>query len=335
MNKNCNFKISVPVLMIALLSGCATPPWLKDVWDRPHYDNAELTQDESVRLGYLARYLSESDTRAKLESQILQTEYVHQWDANDYSTTTSMAADAFEGQVVSDLGAGLGAAVLVLGLMSGDGSIEYISQAFLPAERGGVLINSVKEARLATSALIRERLEYVAKALDTTLECIQGCDNHPDSIYIMQLSTEKPDKRFIYWPADIIVTVDVGGAVAVAPDDPISSLTGFPVFWKTLPGNSAEIKLYSEGTYDKNGELEFQSNPGGRKIDPIIRHNLENTSLGLSILRTIYSDTQMIWGSQEHHPGMIFFDDAVFGFLSNGRMEFVNQRVDIEALSAD
>ncbi|MGM0766458.1 MAG: hypothetical protein ACQEV6_00375 [Pseudomonadota bacterium] len=330
---NRGFKTSITVLLTALFSGCATSPWLKDAWDTPQYEDANLTQDEQVRLGYLARYLSESDTRAKLESQILKTEYVHQWGVSDYSTTASMAGDAFKGQVASDLGAEFGAAVLVLGLMAGDGSMEYISQAFLPAEKDGVLIKSAKEAKLATNALIRERLERVAMTLDTSLECIQGCDNHADSIYVMQLSSETPDESFIYWPSDIVVTVDVGGAVAVDPDDPISSLTGFQVAWKTLPGNSAEVRLYSEGTYDASGELAFKPNRGGRKIDPMVRHNIEKTALGQSILKSVYADTQMIWGSQDLHPGMIFFDGDVYGFRTNGRTGFVDQRVDIEALT--
>tara|TARA_R110001599_G_scaffold349411_1_gene577757 strand:- start:5171 stop:6223 length:1053 start_codon:yes stop_codon:yes gene_type:complete len=327
-----NFKILTPVLLIVLLSGCATPPWLKDVWNTPDYERAKLTQDEHIRLGYLARYLSDSDTRVKLESKVLNTEYVRQWGAHDYSTNTSMATDVFKGKVSSDLGVGLGAAVLVLGLISGDGSMEYVSQAFLPAEVEGQVIGSVKEARLATSALFRKRLELVAEALDTKLECVQGCENHPDSIYTLRLPANKPNERFIYWPKDIVVTIDVGGATAVSPDDPVSSLVGFPVAWKTLPGNSAEVRLYSEGSYDVNGKLEFESNSGGRKIDPMVRHNIEKTALGLSILKAIYSDTQMIWGSQELHPGMIFFDGAVYGFLSNSREEFINQRVDIKRL---
>lgn len=328
-----NFKILAPVFLSVLLYGCATPPWLKDVWKTPDHERVELTQDEYLRLGYLARYLADSDTRAKLESKVLNTEYVRQWGAHDYSTNTSMASDVFIGKVSSDLGAGLGAAILVLGLISGDGSMEYVSQAFLPAEVEGQIIGSVKEARLATSVLLRKRLELVAEALGTKLECAQGCENHPDSIYTLRLPANKPDERFIYWPKDIVVTIDVGGATAVPKDDPISSLIGFPVAWKTLPGNSAEVRLYSEGTYDVNGKLEFEPNPGGRKIDPAVRHNIEKTALGLSILRTIYSDTQMIWGSQEFHPGMIFFNGAVHGFVSNGREEFVNLRIKIDALA--
>ncbi|MFC4258126.1 hypothetical protein ACFOZ5_03665 [Marinobacter lacisalsi] len=328
-----SLKRPLTILLIGLLSGCATPPWLKDVWDRPHYEEVELTQDEHVRLGYLARYLAESDTRAKLESQILQTDYVRQWDAGDYSTATSMATDAVQGQIASDLGAELGAVVLVLGLMSGDGSMEYISQAFLPAEIDGEIIPSVKAARIATNALIRKRLEQVATALDTTLECVQGCDNHPDSIFTLKLPANKPDERFIYWPADIVITVDVGGLTAVSPKDPVSSLVGFPVAWKTQPGNSAAVRLYSNGSYDKNGQLEFEPNPGNRKIDPIVKHDMEPTALGLSILRTVYSDAHLLWGSQSMHPGMIFFDDQVHGFISNGRVAFVNQKVEITRLA--
>lgn len=92
------------LFLMTLLGGCATPPWLKDSWNYPDYEDAGFSPDEQIRLGYLARYLADTNTRAKLESEVLQTEYVRQWTASDYSTTTSMAVDLVEGQVASDLG---------------------------------------------------------------------------------------------------------------------------------------------------------------------------------------------------------------------------------------
>jgi len=182
-------RLTIPfsLIFVLLLNGCATPPWLKDAWATPEYYEADLSDDEQIRLGYLARYLADSDTRAKLESEILQTEYVQQWDAYDYATTTSMATDVIEGQIASDLGAGLGAAVMVVGLLSGDGSMDYISQAFLPTEVEGHVIESVKDARIAANDLIKRRLESVAGTLGTKLECVKGCSNHPDSIFVLRL----------------------------------------------------------------------------------------------------------------------------------------------------
>lgn len=317
------------LFLMTLLGGCATPPWLKDSWNHPDYEDAGFSPDEQIRLGYLARYLADTNTRAKLESGVLQTEYVRQWTASDYSTTTSMAVDLVEGQVASDLGAGLGAAVLVLGLLSGDGSMDYISQAFLPAQVNGHVIRSAGEAQMAAHALIKSRLETVAAGFGTRLECVQGCDNQADSVYVMRLPSDRPHAQFVYWPADIVIRVNLGAAEAVAADDPVSSLLGFPVAWKTLPGNSARIRLYAEGTYDADGQLQFEPAPAGQMPEPVVRYRLESTALGRTILTRICSDRQLLWGTQKTAPGMVFFEGEIYGFISNGRTDFVNKRVDL------
>jgi hypothetical protein len=317
---------------MTLLAGCATPPWLKDVWNQPDYEDAGFTRDEQVRLGYLARYLADTNTRVKLESEVLQTEYVRQWTAVDYSTMTSMGTDLVEGQIASDLGAELGAAVLVLGLLSGDGSMDYISQAFLPAQVNGRVIGSAAEAQMAAHALIQDRLEAVAAGFGSRLQCVRGCDT-PDSVYVLRLPSERPHEQFVYWPADIVITVNVGAAEAVADADPVSSLLGFPVAWKTLPGNSARIRLYSEGTYDAGGQLQFEPAPAGQMPEPVVRYRLESTALGRTILTRICSDRQLLWGTQRSAPGMVFFEGDIYGFIGNGRPDFINKRVALPVMA--
>ena len=94
----------------------------------------------------------------------------------------------------------------------------------------------------------------------------------------MQLPVQNPSPAFIYWPSDLVITVDVGGASEVDPDSVLPELLGFPVAWKTLPGNSAEIRIYSEGEYTAEGELKYEPNPGNRKIDPMVKYKMEGTA---------------------------------------------------------
>lgn len=105
------FTILCALAAAMLLSGCVSDPWMKDVSVRlpaTSFDN----QDEQIRIGYLARYLADADARARLESRVLETEYVRQWDAVDHSTFTSMSADLAVGQFGSAAGDALGASVL-------------------------------------------------------------------------------------------------------------------------------------------------------------------------------------------------------------------------------
>lgn len=141
------------------MSGCASSPWLKDALNNPDYKDAEMTDDQFTGVAFFGCYLAEENTRAEIESAILKTEYVRQWTTAEKSTNASMAGDAIAGEISSDLGLTLGVTTMMLGILSGDGSLDYVSQAFLPAEWNGKTITNAKEAKIATNALIRGRLQ--------------------------------------------------------------------------------------------------------------------------------------------------------------------------------
>jgi len=318
--------------LVTLLTGCASSPWLKDALNNPDYKDAEMTDDQLTRVAFFGRYLAEENTRAEIELAILKTEYVRQWTTAEKSTNASMAGDAIVGDISSDLGLTFGVATTMLGILSGDGSMEYVSQAFLPTEVNGKTIKNAKEAKIATNALIRGRLQKASDLLGAELTCVQGCDQRSDSIFTMQLPAQNPSPAFIYWPPDLVITVDVGGATEVDPDSVLPELLGFPVAWKTVPGNSAEIRIYSEGEYTAEGELKYEPNPGNRKIDPMVKYKMEGTALGAAIMRTVYEEERLLWGTQEEAPGMLFLNGKVYGFVGNGRPDFIRYKVDVPSL---
>jgi hypothetical protein len=318
--------------MVSLIAGCASSPWLKVALDNPDYEDAAMTEDEHTRAAFFGRYLAEENTRSEIESAILETEYVHKWTTAEKSTNASMAGDAIAGEISSDLGLTLGVTTMMLGILSGDGSMDYVSQAFLPAEVNGKTITNAKEAKIAANTLIRGRLKKASDLLGADLNCVQGCDQRSDSVFTMQLPAESPSSAFIYWPSDLVITVDVGGATAVGSNSVLPELLGFPIAWKTLPGNSAEIRIYSEGEYTTKGELKYEPNPGNRKIDPMVKYKMEGTALGAAIMKTIYEEERLIWGTQEEAPGMLFLDGKVYGFVGNGRPDFVSYNVRIPSL---
>jgi len=324
----------VTLSLLTLMTGCASSPWLKDALNNPDYEDAEMTEDQLTRVAFFGRYLAEENTRSEIESAILETEYLHEWTTSEKSTNASMAGDAIAGEISSDLGLTLGVTTMMLGILSGDGSMEYVSQAFLPAEMNGKVIRNAKEAKIATNALIRGRLQKVSDLLDAELICIQGCNQRSDSVFTMQLPAKSPTPEFVYWPSDLVITVDVGGATEVGPESVLPKLLGFPVAWKTLPGNSAEIRIFSEGEYTADGELKYEPNPGNRKIDPMVKYKMEGTALGASILRTIYEEERLLWGTQEEAPGMLFLNGKVYGFVGNGRSDFIRYNVNIPSLDA-
>lgn len=323
--------VSAGALLI-MLSGCASSPWLKDELDTPDYSDPEMSEDQRIRTSFFGRFMADQNTRGEIETEILQTEYVREWSTGEKATNASMAGDVIADEIASDLGLALGITATVFGLLSDDGSMDYISQAFLPATVDGQKIENAKEAKIATNGIIRQRLEVAAQILDADLQCIQGCDQRSDSIFTMKLPAQSPSKDFIYWPPDVVITVDVGGATDVEEGSALGDLIGLPVAWKTLPGNSAEVRLYAEGSYSESGELEFVPNRGNRKIDPMVKRELEGTALGESMLKTIYQDERLVWGTNDAYPGRLFLDGKVYGFVGTGRPDFVKYTVDIPSL---
>ena len=70
----------------------------------------------------------------------------------------------------------------------------------------------------------------------------------------------------------------------------------------------------------------------GREINPMVKYNLEKTTLGRAILSEIYSDTQMIWGSQKLAPRLFLFDGEAYIFLSNARTDFINKKSSVQKI---
>lgn len=320
-------RLIVGALMLALISGCSFSPYIKDSVDNPEVKEAELTEDEYLRIGYLARYLAETDVRQKLSAKISETEYVREWDYVDYSIASSMTTDLVVGQIASDLGAEIGTAVFVAGLLSGDGSMEEVSQMFLPAEMDGEPLETPEQARAAGVKLVRNRLENIAEKLGSQLACEFGC-GQPYAIYSIQLPEEPfSDDSYIYWPKDIVITVDLTEFVSVEEGDPVSALVGFPVAWKTEPGNTAFLRMVTEPGYLEDGSIElYEVGDSGRKAVSAWRR-LYGTKLGLSIRRSLHHDTKWIWGIERGHPSLVYFDGEGYGYTINSRIDFIDKIV--------
>jgi len=321
------FRLILATLAFALISGCSMSPYIKDSVDNPEVKEAELTEDEYVRIGYLARYLAETEVRNELTAKIRQTEYVREWDYIDHSTHASMATDLVVGELGSDLGAGIGAAIFVAGMLSGDGSMDEISQIFLPSELDGKPLETPEQARVAGVNLIVDRLGQVAEKLGSELSCEFGC-GEPYAIYSIRLpETPVSGESYVYWPKDIVITVDLLEFVPVAKDDPVSALVGFPVAWKTEPGDTAFLRMVTEPDYLEDGNIElYDVGDSGRKAVSAWRR-LYGTKLGLSIRRALHHDTKWLWGIERGHPSLVYFEGEGYGYSLNSRVDFIDRVV--------
>lgn len=322
--------VTVPALALSLLlSGCSSDPWSRDTMARVPSESLRANKDEQIRMGYLARYLAEPNTRARLEGMVLETKYVTQWTASEYATATSLASDFAVGEVGSSLGSVLGSTVFVAGLLSGDGSHAYVSQAFLPETLAGKALRTPEEARAALVALMDDRLRGVAQTLNTDIECFHGCET-PNRVYRMTLSGTGLE-RFPYVPEQILVALNIGTVVAAKPADPISALVGFPVKWQSVPANTASVRLFDTPAKLTKGPLEIAT-VADDYVYPAGWRSMDQTTMGTQILATLYATPYTLWGANRGIPSRIYYNGNAYGFSSNGYPDFVDKRLTVPLL---
>jgi hypothetical protein len=79
-------------------------------------------------------------------------------------------------------------------------------------------------------------LEQVAEKLGSELSCEFGC-GEPYAIYSIRLpETSVSGESYVYWPKDIVITVDLLEFVPVAKDDPVSA-------WRRLYGTKLGLSI--------------------------------------------------------------------------------------------
>ena len=326
---------TVPLLLVAaLLSGCMfSDPYLKDVMARTSTASSLKDRDEQVRIGYLARHLAKTDARASLVREVQKTSYVRQWDAIDSSTTASMATDLVVGQMGSDLGAVVGGAVLALELLGGDGSMRYISQAFLPDTLGETRLDSEEAAHGALIEMMDNRLKSVADILGAEIECRHGCDS-AHRVYRITLDEIKLGEYYEYLPKEIYASLNVSEPVKVEATDPVTALVGFPVAWKTPLGDTASVRLHDELVMVAKPEAAdqiFEADNGF--VLPSSRRPTDHSTIGTQIIAAIYDSPYLIWGSSRGSPSRIFYNGQAYGFIGSGRFNFVDRLLEVAPLA--
>jgi hypothetical protein len=200
----------VLIFTLTACVGMTSDPWLKDALTHPKKIDIS-DENTKLRMRYLGRYLMEGDDRKVLEAQINHTEWVKTWDAVDYGALTSMSTDLAVGKVGSSLGHDLGNAVWVAGMVGGeifDGSMNSISQAWLPAEYNGQPIETDLEANQVMEQMVVDKIKRIAKTMGWSYECLYGCPglNH---VFLLKRNENAKNPGYIYWPDHIAVSTNL------------------------------------------------------------------------------------------------------------------------------
>lgn len=312
------------IICIVFLSGCASDPYFNDFVNNP--ERVELnSQDQSMRISYLSRYLLESDDRAKLESEISNSEYVKSWGAGEYSTLTSMATDIHLGQIGSSSGKALGNSVFIGGVVLGeifDGQYDQVGQIFLPKDVDGTQLETLEQAEAFVSEMLSKKIKVFAENNGYQVSCILECESLNQ---IFGLSSEQNTRiGYHYWPADIAISTYVKGLKEAPENHARDAMLGFNAKWQSDYGES--LLIYTYGDFYRGDSKEVKIRDRGYKFVGFGK-DLNEVKVGRDIRKAIFDNPYMLLGDSDVYPSQIFYDGEIYGFIGTSKRDFVKFRM--------
>jgi len=330
-----NAYILFPV--IPLLASCAEmtkDPWLKDVLTHP--ERAELTdKDTQLRLSYLSRSLMESDDRAKLNSEIQNTQYVKSWNAGQTATAAQMTTDLVVGNFNSAQGATVGAALFSADLILGevfDGSDDITSKAWLPDTFNGIKLEQQIQATQAMVTLIHQQANKVADSLGWSMSCLYGCEGVNQVLLFQNIENKSLNSEYLYQPSDFVINVQFNKLVKVADTDPVNAIIGEKLGWQTSGNHSFYIGIWSGLLYDGAGNPDIRKNEKTGFTYAAAKRDVSQTHLGRDILRIFHGTPYTLYGSKEVYPKVVFYNKVAYSFISNSNKKMVKYYLDEKSL---
>ena len=298
-------------MICAGVYGCTTlegNPFLYDATDYP--DRKQLDDDDlKLRLSFMAREMMEADDREKLLAEIYEADVVKKWGYMQTSTAVSMGADLSKQTINTPLGQDLGLAVGAIGFVFGeikDGSMDVISQAFLPAEFRGEKLDTVEQANSALSRFTRDKIIDIARKYNWEYKCLAQCDSLNQIFSLVREKKEIDSSSYYFQPKIIVVKTLMLPMVRVENGDPVSAFAGFPVKWKSPQGNTYLVQFFSEPVLDGSNKIKILYSEDNDIYYPVARRSLVRTRIGREILNDFHSTPYTIYGDKSVHPKLFF-----------------------------
>lgn len=329
----------VIVTSLSLLFGCASSPQFRD---NRAFDRVPLTDDEEiVRVSYLARYMIEEDERAELIQKVRQSESYKGWKRSDSVTGLMAASDLTNSTDSSLLGNKLATGIAVGGFIWDsmiDGSMDRVSQAFLPEVLDGEVLDTAEKAHQALVDMLQTTMQEAADSFGWQLECIHGCSSANQVYLVRNVSETLGDYPFK--PANVCIQTDFTTLKPVNELNLINSLLDFKVHWATEVGNTFVLNAITECKLDSKGKLELGSFMS--KDDKIYypegtqnSRSFLKSRLGRDFYKKLFSNPYWTYGNQDTYPNAFFYDGKAYTFTLNSnalliKKELINTSVDID-----
>ncbi len=319
--------VTTSAFTVSTVVGCSA------ILQDPIYDSvmrsvqSEDLKDEvkSYQIGWLGQALLEPQARNMVAKKLVESApqiSTVGMDPADVSLAAQMVTDIAVGELGSGMGDAVGAAVFVggvaLSLLSGDGSLNTTSAVLLPKELDGKILDSAEQAKEAAEQLILKSYKLAADKFGYTFQCEHSCEKFP-SVYRMLRKPEAETSSFVYAAEDVAIYFEDFELIAPEKTQVIDSLsTGFNVAWRTNFNNDAAVYLMQNPQLDIGGKvliIPTDKMSSGWSISGDNR--FFKTDFGQSMLREVYSNPYMIFGSANHHPKVAYYNGVVYRYTLN------------------
>ena len=329
----------VTVTSLSLLFGCASSPQFRD---NSAFDRVPLTDDEEiVRVSYLARYMIEEDERAELIQKVRQSKSYKNWKRSDGVTSLMAASDLTNSTDSSLLGNKLATGIAVGGFIWDsmiDGSMDRVSQAYLPEVLDGEVLDTAEKAHQALVGMLQTTMQEAADSFGWQLECVHGC-NSANQVYLVRNVSETLGDYF-FKPNNVCMQTEFTPLKPIGELSLLNSLLDFKVRWATADGNTFVFNAITECRLDSEGKLELGSymKKGNKIYYPEGTQNSRfflESQLGRYFYKKLFSNPYWTYGNQDTYPNVFFYDGKAYTFTLNSRAlmitkELVNTTVELE-----
>ena len=312
-----------------VLSGCVSlmtdDPLLIAAYEMP--DTVEIEDEVKLaKLAWVGKDLLEPYARSEAAKLLAKQDLPQEWDETRYSTLVSMATDMFVGEVGSSLGGAVGGAVMVLGMLSGDGSSNNASGLFLPANIDNVAIDSTEKAHAFAVNMLNNNIIDTAETLGYKATCEYGCDT-ANRVYKLEILSGT-EKQYVYQPDALTVSMNVSEFIEAGNGAVLDSLaTGEPIKWRTKDIHGAMVLLGSSPAYEENGKLslsDIESDSGNFKISKS-ELTISRTPFGRDFARAMFSNPYHYQGS--NNLSYFAYSGDVYRLYSNSSITAFDDRI--------
>tara|TARA_Y100001970_G_scaffold152213_1_gene186411 strand:+ start:12405 stop:13394 length:990 start_codon:yes stop_codon:yes gene_type:complete len=321
---------SVIALSSLLLGACASMS--DDPMKRAAFaDKTTVTLEsklENAKLAWIARELLEPDARREAAKLIADADIDVPWGKNEYSTLSSMATDAFVGEVGSSMGAHVGGAVMLAGLLTGDGSIPNDSGVYLPPILDGIELDTAMKAQTVYATTLREKINAAAEQYGYTAICLHGCEQNSINTAYHLIQKPSVTPQFDHQPEEMGISFFIGELEESTEEVVIDSkATGLPVKWVSKENNSALLLI---NRIDEKGEdgkpILYKADRTDGDFRLVKGHLwLQRTPFGRALMRDILNNPYHYVGGD--FMRMLAYDGELYEFFTNGNINVFDERI--------